>query len=62
MRKGENETTSQHHFRCGGCKFSGDGNEILAGSHCTGIAVYDLQKDFKSVTIRNAHTDDINSV
>jgi len=62
LRQEDNGNLTQRNFRCGGCKFSGDGNEILAGSHCKGIAVYDLEKQFKTVSITNAHTDDINSV
>lgn len=62
LRKLQNGDYSQTNFRCGGCKFSGDGNEILAGSFCTGIAVFDLEKQFKTVSITNAHLDGINSV
>jgi DDB1- and CUL4-associated factor 11 len=62
MRQEQAGNMSQQGFRCGGCKFSGDGNEILAGSHTEDIAVYDLVKDYKTVAIKKAHSNDINSV
>lgn len=62
MRSEPDGVMTQRNFRCGGCKFNGDGNEIVAGSHCQGIAVYDLEKEYKVVRITNAHDNDINSV
>lgn len=62
LRQEQGGQTSQHGFRCGGFKFSGDGSEIVAGSHCKGIAVYNMEKECKTVSITNAHKNDINSV
>ncbi|GBE77655.1 WD40 repeat-like protein [Sparassis crispa] len=41
------------------CKFSADGNEVIAGGNCY-IFVYDLLADKRTVKI-NAHNDDVNS-
>ncbi|EMD41857.1 hypothetical protein CERSUDRAFT_110417, partial [Gelatoporia subvermispora B] len=58
-RRGRIEYDDDDHFGIWSCKFSADGNEVIAGGSAY-IFVYDLVSNQRTVKIR-AHDDDVNS-
>ena len=43
-------------------QLSGDGREVLAGSKCSSLIMYDIDANRVSQRVQQTHTDEINSV